>query len=304
MLTRRRKRNPSGRAGNCTWNADSTLASYPGPGYTRKLSYDEEGRLTKIDRDNGTTITPVFEYGYGFDGNRRWRKDLAGNTWDWYPCGVACCAGELVTMRSTNGGSTWSGIESRLGDNITITQNDLLAVQGGFATSVTASGVSSRIIDRFQTSRAGALAPQESLAPGAIMGDEGLHFTRSSASLKPIHIEIKLGGFGISFNWSLDCFWVALKQGALGALSGCIAGMGKLGIGCLSCIAGALIFCVTNPPLCAFGLNLAGRLCCSGLLKQCLAGAGGAAGAAFMAGYRTCMSERYGVPAIGVVHPW
>jgi hypothetical protein len=35
----------------------------PLPGYTRKLSHDEEGRLTKISRDNGTTITPVFEYG-------------------------------------------------------------------------------------------------------------------------------------------------------------------------------------------------------------------------------------------------
>ncbi|MDH4389247.1 MAG: hypothetical protein QE269_11045 [Fimbriimonas sp.] len=108
MTTKPKKRLPSLLGGNYTWNNDSTLASYPGPGYTRKLSYDEEGRLTKIDRDNGTTITPVFEYGYGFDGNRRWRKDLAGNTWDWYPCGVACCAGELVTMRSTNGGATWN----------------------------------------------------------------------------------------------------------------------------------------------------------------------------------------------------
>jgi hypothetical protein len=25
----------------------------------------------------------------------------------WYPCGVACCAGELVTLISTNGGDTW-----------------------------------------------------------------------------------------------------------------------------------------------------------------------------------------------------
>ncbi len=114
MKTKSKKRKLCGLGGSYTWNADSTLASYPGPGYTRKLSYDEEGWLTKIDRDNGTTITPVFEYGYGFDGNRRWRKDLAGNTWDWYPCGVACCAGELVTMRSTNGGSSWTSNVSNL----------------------------------------------------------------------------------------------------------------------------------------------------------------------------------------------
>ena len=60
----------SGLGGNYAWNNDGTLASYPGPGYTRKLSYDEEGRLTKISRDNGTTVTPVFEYGYGFDGGQ------------------------------------------------------------------------------------------------------------------------------------------------------------------------------------------------------------------------------------------
>ena len=107
----------SGLGGKYTWNADSTLASYPGPGYTRKLSYDEEGRLTKISRDTAGTITPVFEYGYGFDGNRRWRKDLAGNTWDWYPCGVACCAGELVTMRSTNGGARWAVTKTVLAAN-------------------------------------------------------------------------------------------------------------------------------------------------------------------------------------------
>ena len=114
----------SGLGGSYTWNNDSTLASYPGPGYTRKLSYDEEGRLTKIDRDNGTTITPVFEYGYGFDGNRRWRKDMVGNIQDWYPCGVACCAGELVTMRSTNGGASWTAISSNLYAGVSFSQGN------------------------------------------------------------------------------------------------------------------------------------------------------------------------------------
>jgi len=30
------------------WNADGTLASFSGPGYTRLLEYDEEGRLLRI----------------------------------------------------------------------------------------------------------------------------------------------------------------------------------------------------------------------------------------------------------------
>ena len=96
--------------GAYTWHDDGTLASYPGPGYTRNLQYDEEGRLTQISK--GTVA--AFQYAYGFDGGRRWRKDLAANTWDWYPCGVACCAGELVSLRSTDGGATWSTLRTAL----------------------------------------------------------------------------------------------------------------------------------------------------------------------------------------------
>ena len=59
---------------NYVWNADGTLASYPGPGYTRLLEYDEEGRLVRIKRNAGGTITTAYEYGYGYDGGRRWRK--------------------------------------------------------------------------------------------------------------------------------------------------------------------------------------------------------------------------------------
>ena len=61
------------------WNADGTLASYPGPGYTRLLEYDEEGRFVKIKRNTGGTITTVYEYGYGCDGGRSWKKDYLQN---------------------------------------------------------------------------------------------------------------------------------------------------------------------------------------------------------------------------------
>jgi YD repeat-containing protein len=97
-----------------TWHPDGTLASYPGPGYTRVLDYDEEGRLISIARDNGSTVTPVFEYGYAFDGAKRWRKDLLGDRWDWYPCGVQCCAGELVALTSDLSGQSWSTLKTVL----------------------------------------------------------------------------------------------------------------------------------------------------------------------------------------------
>ena len=99
---------------NYVWNADGTLASYPGPGYTRLLEYDEEGRLVRIKRNAGGTITTAYEYGYGYDGGRRWRKDYLQNQWTWYPCGVACSAGELVEQQSDLTGATWTTIGQQL----------------------------------------------------------------------------------------------------------------------------------------------------------------------------------------------
>jgi hypothetical protein len=72
------------------------------------LDYDEEGCLTSIKRDNGTTQTLAYEYAYGFDGGRRWRKDYDNNIWNWMPCGVACSAGDLAVLKSTIGGSNWT----------------------------------------------------------------------------------------------------------------------------------------------------------------------------------------------------
>lgn len=91
-----------------TWYDDGLLKTYPGPGYDRLLDYDEEGQMTKITQDYGSSQTLAFEYGYGFDGGRRWRKDHAQNEWNWYPCGVACSAGDLTILNNTIGGSTWS----------------------------------------------------------------------------------------------------------------------------------------------------------------------------------------------------
>lgn len=91
-----------------TWYDDNSLKTYPGPGYERSLNYDEEARLISITKDYGSSQTLAYEYAYGLDGGRRWRKDHAQNVWNWYPCGVACSAGELVVLETTIGGSTWA----------------------------------------------------------------------------------------------------------------------------------------------------------------------------------------------------
>jgi YD repeat-containing protein len=91
-----------------TWWNDDTLKTYPSVGVTKVMDYDEDGNLLSIKDDNGSTQTTRFEYGYGFDGNRRWRKDHANNKWNWYPCGAACCAGDLLVLQSDLSGSSWS----------------------------------------------------------------------------------------------------------------------------------------------------------------------------------------------------
>ena len=50
----------------------------------------------------------AYEYGYGFDGGRRWRKDYLNGVWTRYPCGVACGAGDLVEQTSDLSGSQWT----------------------------------------------------------------------------------------------------------------------------------------------------------------------------------------------------
>lgn len=107
-------------AGNSTlaWNTDGSLASVTKAGapYVQRFTYDEERRITQISRDfGGGNNQAVYQYGYGFDGARRWRKDLTAGVWYWYPCGAACSAGELVVLQSTNSGSTWTVAQRNVG---------------------------------------------------------------------------------------------------------------------------------------------------------------------------------------------
>ncbi len=76
----------------------------PGAGYTREFTYNEEAQLLGISYSG----TLAYQYAYGADGNRRWSKDIANNLWTWYPCGVACGAGEMVEETSDLTGSSWA----------------------------------------------------------------------------------------------------------------------------------------------------------------------------------------------------
>ncbi len=139
--------------GAYTWNPDGTLVSSPGRSGRREFGYNEEGQMTLI-RENGVGR---FEYGYGFDGGRRWSKDLSTpGQMSWYPCGVACCAGELVELKSTDGGSSWSvsalsitGIRPETkGDSVL-----LPSIQGDAALGLSSSALLRWIFDSLGTPR-------------------------------------------------------------------------------------------------------------------------------------------------------
>ncbi len=137
------------------WNADGTLASFPGPGYTRLLEYDEEGRLIRIRRDyGGGNVQLAYEYAYGFDGGRRWRKDYLNGVWTRYPCGVACGAGELVEQQKPLEGGSWSTSALYLQGISLVRRNsewhhfDPLGT-AGVITNMSASVVSNNLYDVF-----------------------------------------------------------------------------------------------------------------------------------------------------------
>jgi YD repeat-containing protein len=143
-----------------TWYHDDSLKTYPGPGYERLLDYDEESRLTSIKQDTGTTQTLKFEYAYGFDGGRRWRKDHANDVWNWYPCGVACCAGELATLKSTLSGSAWStdylGLKGQalaFVGSVSMHRSIASATSLGIAMDSTPSDLGRPVFDKFGVAR-------------------------------------------------------------------------------------------------------------------------------------------------------
>ncbi len=105
----------------------------------------------------------VYQYGYGYDGGRRWRKDLLNNVWTWYPCGVACTAGDLVEETSDLTGNVWTasasylraggGCSSRIISRSGETHHFDLIGAAGVVTNSSGTIVSSHLYDAFSATR-------------------------------------------------------------------------------------------------------------------------------------------------------
>ena len=185
-----------------TWNNDGSLASSPGPagsGYSLLFDYDEEQHLIRIKHNTGGTITTAYEYGYAADGDRRWRKDYAGNVWTWYPCGVACNAGELVEQTSDLTGAIWttSALYLRAGNGCSsqlIRRNseyhhvDIFGVYASISNSV-ASVISNVLFDVFGSQRFSSGSALTPWRYGAA-ADENMLYTRAGTKMPAREITI------------------------------------------------------------------------------------------------------------------
>lgn len=70
----------SGAVNRFAWNPEGTLARWSTNqpnSYARVFGYDEEGRLTRIERDYGSgNLQMAYEYGYNSEGVRVWKRGV------------------------------------------------------------------------------------------------------------------------------------------------------------------------------------------------------------------------------------
>jgi hypothetical protein len=96
------------------WNPEGTLARWTDPNadYERVFSYDEEGRLTKIERDHGQSVQTAYEYSYTGDGIRHMKKDHLSEKEYRYGCSIDCGGTPLrVYSRELGSQGAWSNYE-------------------------------------------------------------------------------------------------------------------------------------------------------------------------------------------------
>lgn len=111
--------------------------------YLPLFGYDEEGRLTKIERDYGSgDVRLAYEYGYNSDGARVWKRDVLNGQEYRYVCRIGCGGVPMrVYSRATSGGS-WASVEDYLpaGSALGYNQNWQYRYSGGKLLMMGATG--------------------------------------------------------------------------------------------------------------------------------------------------------------------
>ncbi len=306
-----------------SWYSDTSLASYPTKnGYSVLPDYDEEGRLVSLAHKSDSTgaVTLAFEYAYAFDGGRRSKKDGASGVQTWFPCGVACSAGELVELTrpidpsgNPTGGGAWTlattylrggGCSaSVLGKKTSSTtqwwHSDVLGsvslVTDGSASVKVAQLVDALGVLRFSSTPG---APKQNTAPkiGDDNGDDGLiGFPGTCPALADRALAMTALCFGPPQNgrpkksppvdW--DCVQRCIPIALGGFGTGCglaLKGSGKL---CYAAAIAAISTCILAPEGCGLALSTA-RVFCGKAINNCISFGIAVAGNSFVACYRGC----------------
>ena len=108
----------TGEVNEFVWNPEGTLArwwnSEPNS-YARVFGYDEEGRLTKIERDYGNgNLQTAYEYEYSADGVRVWKQDWLNGQEYRYVCRIGCDGVPMRVYNRAIGGASWASVEDYL----------------------------------------------------------------------------------------------------------------------------------------------------------------------------------------------
>jgi hypothetical protein len=134
----------TGETNGFVWNPEGTLARWEEPNsYAQVFGYDEEGRLTKIERDYGAgSVQVACEYGYNSDGARVWKRDVLNEQEYRYVCRIGCGGVPMRVYNRPLSGGSWASVEDYLpaGNALGYNQNWQYQYSGGELLMMTASG--------------------------------------------------------------------------------------------------------------------------------------------------------------------
>ena len=166
-------------------------------------------------------VQVAYEYGYGFDGGRRWRKDYVNGVWTRYPCGVACGVGDLVEQEKPLEGGQWATSTLYLQGISLVRRNEEWHHFDPFGTAGVITNGSASVISRNLYDLFGVLRYEQGSAEtpwrwkDTQAGDEGLEIKGSHTILPERGLSLQIAAGVMKMGKPpgyLQCVYQCIKQ--------------------------------------------------------------------------------------------